>query len=213
MNIEQDMKLLQDQVCKLQEKLSPYSSVDCFSGIPPLLTDYLTRLLNHTVRIAIVGVTSSGKSTFLNTVLGRNFLPTGIPPSSGRQIVCCKDKNNHTFAEVIFTEESGKESKQIATNIQHILAEYGDERKNPGNCKQVLEIRCHTGFWRLPDNYVLIDTPGLAAYGHEDHEAITLQLVVPTVDAVIYLTTAKFYHISARKKTEVHLLFVPDVIH
>ncbi|MBR4665616.1 MAG: dynamin family protein, partial [Lentisphaeria bacterium] len=115
------------------------------------MDDYLTRLLNHTVRIAIVGVTSSGKSTFLNSVLGHPFLPTGIPPSSGRQIVCCKDKNNHTFAEVIFTEESGRKTLKIATNMQHVLKQYGDERENPGNSKQVLEIRCHTGAWRLPD--------------------------------------------------------------
>ena len=191
--MDRDRKLdfLSKSVTEIQNKLNEIDKLKLFSGIGEQLADFLFRLQNHTVRIAIVGVTSSGKSTFLNTVLERVFLPTGIPPSSGRQIVCCKDKNNHTFAEVIFTEESGRKTLKIATNIQYVLKKYGDERENPGNSKQVLEIRCHTGSWNLPENYVLIDTPGLAAYRHEEHEAITLQLVVPTVDAVIYLTTAK----------------------
>ena len=153
------------------------------------IVDLTQRYANHIVRIGVIGVTSSGKSSLLNAVLGRQLLPTGVPPSSGRQVICAY--NRHTYAEVLFLDDSGQANRKLAANIPKVLAHYGDERENHNNCFKVKEIHCFSSAYRLPHNYILVDTPGLAAFGHEDHEEITMRLVVPTVDAIIYLTSAK----------------------
>ena len=40
------------------------------------------------IRVGVIGVTSSGKSTLINAVLGTDILSSAIAPSSG-QLVCC----------------------------------------------------------------------------------------------------------------------------
>ena len=162
---------------------------DSFPGVKSQLETLKTRYTKRIVRIGVVGVTSSGKSTFLNNVLGRLFLPTGVPPSSGLQIVCKYDSK--TCAKVIFSDSSNRKELLIASNIKGVLSHYGDERFNQKNHLHVSEIQCFSSCWRLPEDYVLVDTPGLGAYGHEEHEEITLRMVVPTVDVILYLTTAK----------------------
>ena len=42
------------------------------------------------IRIAIIGVTSSGKSTLVNSILGEKILPIAIKPSSSIIITCSK---------------------------------------------------------------------------------------------------------------------------
>lgn len=45
---------------------------------------------NNTIRIAIMGITSSGKSTLVNAIIGESLLPIAIKPSSSIIITCSK---------------------------------------------------------------------------------------------------------------------------
>ncbi len=40
-------------------------------------------------------------------------------------------------------------------------------------------------------NILLIDSPGLDAYGLENHEKLTLENLLPTIDVCIFVTTLK----------------------
>lgn len=165
-----------------------HNSEGLFSESKKRLTNLKERSENNQVRIAIVGITSSGKSTLLNKILGEDLLPTRVAPSSGIQVICGYSKKKNV--QIFFKDESIKNIEQTK-NIEKILSKYGDEKNNPGNKYGVAEMRLFTQTFRFPKNLVFIDTPGLDAYGLESHEKITLQNVIPTVDMLMFLTNVK----------------------
>lgn len=147
---------------------------------------------NVETRIAIIGITSSGKSTLMNAVLGAELLPTRVGPSSSKQVICGWDDRQE--GEIIFDAESGKKPRIVKGNadaIRRELEKYGDEKFNPGNREMVDEIRVHAPGFRFNHDLVIIDTPGLDAYGLDQHKEVTMKLVLPTVDMILFLTNVK----------------------
>ena len=116
-------------------------------------------------------------------------MPTGVAPSSGRQVLCGYDKTLH--ADIIFTPESGRKRLVITNDIKTQLKKYGDERSNPRNREQVEEIHVYSPFFKFDHELIFVDTPGLDAYNLGIHEEITLKLVLPTVDMIMFLTNVK----------------------
>ena len=53
------------------------------------------------------------------------------------------------------------------------------------------EIRVHAPGFRFNHDLVIIDTPGLDAYGLDQHKEVTMKLVLPTVDMILFLTNVK----------------------
>ncbi len=150
------------------------------------------RFANNETRIAIIGITSSGKSTLMNAVLGEALLPTRVGPSSSRQVLCGWDERQE--AEIIFDADTGKAKRTLtgsADAIRKTLEQYGDEKFNPGNRENVDEIRVHAPGFRFNRDLVIIDTPGLDAYGLDQHKEVTMKLVLPTVDMIMFLTNVK----------------------
>ena len=150
------------------------------------------RFADNETRVAIIGITSSGKSTLMNSVLGGSLLPTRVGPSSSKQVLCGWDETQE--AEIIFDPETGKQKRWLtgtADEIRTTLEKYGDEKYNPGNRECVDEIRVHAPAFRFNRDLVIIDTPGLDAYGLDQHKEVTMKLVLPTVDMVLFLTNVK----------------------
>ena len=163
-----------------------------FSEALRRLGDFKSILENVETRIAIIGITSSGKSTLMNAVLGGNLLPTRVAPSSSKQVICGWDEKQE--GEILFSPDTGKKPRKISGNadvIRHELEKYGDEKFNPGNREGVDEIRVHSPGFRFNHDLVIIDTPGLDAYGLDQHKEVTMKLVLPTVDMILFLTNVK----------------------
>ena len=159
-----------------------------FEGFNERMVDFRRRLHSNQIRIAVIGITSSGKSTLLNSLLGRDLLPTRAAPSSGRQVLCGYADSPH--AEILFEDKSQKTLVfRTIPEIKRNLEKYGDENNNPGNQFGVKEIHVFSRDYRVDHDLLFVDTPGLDAYELEYHEKITLNLVLPTVDMVLYLTT------------------------
>lgn len=150
------------------------------------------------IRVGVIGVTSSGKSTLINAILGTDILSSAIAPSSG-QLVCCSHGNKQ---EIIIHFEDGSEKKLSGTQFSRdILQEFSDERFNPQNKKGVLSIELTSPLFDFGKDVLLVDSPGLDAFGLESHERLTLESLVPTIDACIYVTTMKTN--SDRKTLEI----------
>ena len=140
------------------------------------------------IRVGVIGVTSSGKSTLINAVLGTDILSSAIAPSSG-QLVCCSYGEK---PEITIRFENGTEQKFSGKQFgRDILQEFSDERFNPQNQKGVLSIELTSPLFDFGKDVLLVDSPGLDAFGLEAHERLTLESLVPTIDACIYVTTMK----------------------
>jgi GTPase Era involved in 16S rRNA processing len=160
---------------------------DYFSSEINWLEQRLSIWEQQTWRVALIGLTSSGKSTLVNALLANNLLPTRVRPSSNSLVICRWGKE----AKALIHYED-KPSESIGSQILETrFSELTDEEMNPDNVKGVKEIELYWPGFKLGKNIALVDTPGLDAYQLERHEELTMQLLLPTVDAVIFLTTAK----------------------
>ena len=160
-----------------------------FQEFSEKIDDFLFRFHSTQIRIAVIGITSSGKSTLLNRLLGRNYLPMRSAPSSGRQVLCCYGESHR--AEILFEDGQAPLIVSNPERISRILSQFGDEKNNPHNKYKIKEIHLFSPDFNVDRSLVFVDTPGLDAYRLDHHESITLNLVLPTVDMVLYLTTVK----------------------
>ena len=160
-----------------------------FQEFSEKIDDFVFRVHSPQIRIAVIGITSSGKSTLLNRLLGRNYLPMRSAPSSGRQVLCSYGESPRV--EILFEDGQAPLIVSNPERISKILSEFGDEKNNPNNKYKIKEIHLFSPDFNVDRSLVFVDTPGLDAYGLDYHERITLNLVLPTVDMVMYLTTVK----------------------
>jgi hypothetical protein len=143
----------------------------------------------HGFRVGLMGVTSSGKSTLVNALLDARLLPQAVRPSSNCLIVC--EWGEHAEGAIHFHDSARRPVVVQGKAISKVLKEFADEATNPGNREGVKEIRLQSPAFPLGRGVSLVDTPGLDAYGHDDHEKLTLEVLLPTVDAVMFVTTCK----------------------
>lgn len=138
-------------------------------------------------RLGVIGVTSSGKSTMINALLGEQLLPAAAQPSSSQLVSCRKGKRRakvyfENRKELVFSDEKLNSS---------VISKYGDESQNSRNIENVKQIELYSPNFPLDEQIVLTDSPGLDAFGYEGHEQITMNTLLPTVDFCIFVTTCK----------------------
>jgi len=140
------------------------------------------------INVGVIGVTSSGKSTLINAILGMDILSSAVVPSSGLPVKCTYGEERKAI--ISFLDGSQKELTGRDFSLQNIK-KYSDERDNKENTKGVMEIELQTPDFELGEDVFLIDSPGLDAFGLEAHEKITLETIVPSLDICMYVTTTR----------------------
>lgn len=143
---------------------------------------------DNIIRIAIMGITSSGKSTLVNALLGEKILPMAIRPSSSIIITASKGLKRQA---IIYFKDSGPKILETENLNEDAIAEYADESRNPGNTLNVTQIDIKTPYFMLDEKIHIIDSPGLDAWNLENHEKLTLEILLPTIDICIFVTTVK----------------------
>lgn len=133
------------------------------------------RRARYPMEVAITGQFSAGKSTFLNALLSRNILPTGITPVTSKV-------NFINYADeykLKITYHSG------ATEYAPIesIAEFTDQREN-----DMKNIKYLTLFAPMPilKDISFVDTPGLNSQSQSDTDVT--RRVLKDVGGIIWLT-------------------------
>ncbi|PWJ69475.1 small GTP-binding protein [Ruminococcaceae bacterium R-25] len=144
--------------------------------------------MDDRIRIGLVGDTSSGKSTLINAILGKDILSSSVVPSSGVLVCCTKGPEESIVVHFVDGHSEVLKGKDYSKKK---LQEYSDERYNRGNIKGVSSIELQTPNLNIGEDVILIDSPGLNAYGLAAHERITLDTLLPTIDICVYVTTVK----------------------
>ncbi len=110
---------------------------------------------NNKLGIAVIGQFKAGKSSFINSVLGKNILPVGAIPVTA--IVTTIEYGTQDRAIVKFND-----GKAIQVNFDH-LGEYISETLNPKNTKNVSVVSIYTPTMANLQNLCFYDTPGLGS--------------------------------------------------
>jgi GTP-binding protein EngB required for normal cell division len=130
--------------------------------------------------IAVFGRVSSGKSSLLNRVLGRNVLPVGVTPVTA--LVTRIVRGPEERVTVRFATERAR-SVSVET-----LADYVTEQGNPANHKQVTSVQIELPGNRLQDSVTFVDTPGLGSLASSG--AAETMAYLPRADLGVLLTDA-----------------------
>ncbi len=155
------------QYTLLDEKFSP--SLELKKALSEL-----HKRAEEPMKVAITGQFSSGKSTFLNALLAKNILPTGITPVTSKVNYICYGDTFRMRVRYVDGRDVYHDISAISTFI--------DQRE------EVQDIAYLTLYAPLDilKEVVFVDTPGLNSQGSQDTQ--TTEQVLKEVDGIIWLS-------------------------
>ncbi|MFC2594030.1 MAG: dynamin family protein, partial [Fretibacterium sp.] len=147
----------------------------------------------------VVGITSSGKSTLINAMMGERLLPEETRATTNVTVLCRKGG----LRAVDVRYEDGRSERLSGEALTpRRLEELTTERMNPGNDRGVARIEWTSPGAALPQGLVLVDTPGLDACELPRHSELVLRRILPTLDIVLYVSSIR----SPFKAADIELL-------
>jgi GTPase SAR1 family protein len=154
-----------------------------FNNKVKLISD---RFHDDSFKIAVVGAFSSGKSTFLNALMGNDYLIHGVQQTTATvTFIYNKKPNNGEFGVVRFVNGDKKtlcsysELKEVTTTQSRIHNVIAD----------IDSVEIYIPFLETDIPVVLIDTPGLNGV-LEKHSERTFE-IIQSVHACIYMFPSK----------------------
>ena len=138
--------------------------------------------------VGVVGITSSGKSTLINAMMGERLLPEETRATTNVTVLCRKGG----IRAVDVGYEDGRSERLSGDALTpRRLEELTTERMNPGNERGVARIEWTSPGAALPQGLVLVDTPGLDACELPRHSELVLRRILPTLDIILYVSSIR----------------------
>ena len=124
----------------------------------------------------------------INALLGGSFLPARAKPSSSQLVRC---HHSETRKVIVYFEDDNLKQFDGSLVSQELVSTFADESINSNNKEGVREIELCSPDFPFGDDILLIDSPGLDAFGYDGHEKLTMASLLPTVDMCLLITTCK----------------------
>ncbi|MBP1950836.1 dynamin family protein [Virgibacillus litoralis] len=156
------------------------------------ILDVYEKLNRQELMISFAGHFSAGKSSMINNLLGKSILPKSPIPTSANVV---KIKSGKGFARVYFHDKAPVEYEE-PYDID-MIKDYAKDKAS------IKEIEINTREEILPDECVIIDTPGIDAA--DDADRIMTESSLHLVDVLFYVMD--YNHVQS----EVNLQFLRKV--
>ncbi|MGN0702019.1 MAG: dynamin family protein [Lentihominibacter sp.] len=138
------------------------------------------KLENKSVTIAVIGQFKRGKTTMINSILGRKLLPTGIVPITAA-VTRIKYGAGEMGEKACVCYTNGLREEVPADNLH----KYISEQENRNNERGVAEVRIQIECDFLKEGLVLVDTPGVGSV-HENNSKSAYDFVRES-DGVVFM--------------------------
>lgn len=149
-------------------------------GLDRTVGELTHKLAEDRFYLTVVGQFSRGKSTLMNAILGKNYLPSGIVPTTSAITAV-----SYGSREKIILRRAGSNlTSEISIGE---LADFVTERINPGNRERIEMAEVQVPVELLQRGFFLVDTPGLGSAVREN-TATTLNFL-PNADAIVFVTS------------------------
>ena len=168
------------QVTSALEALSRLASQSGVKQAHAAASDALHRLSENRFNLVVFGEFKRGKSTFLNSLLGRDVLPTAVIPLTSIVTIVQYGQQEHAVVRFFRGEEVTVPLEQIE--------DYITETANPENRKGVARVEVFVPAPLLRDGVRLVDTPGVGSV--YEHNTQVAQEFLPHADAAVFLVAA-----------------------
>lgn len=133
------------------------------------------------IEVAVLGQFKAGKSSFLNSIIGRDILPVGVVPVTA---IVTKVRHGDTAGATV--ETLSGERKAITVEA---IAAYVSEKENPGNAKKVRSVEVTAPLPSALRSLILVDTPGLGSVHR--HNTDETRRFLPNAGYALYLISAE----------------------
>lgn len=138
------------------------------------------RLAEDRFNLVVIGRFNRGKSTLMNALLARDYLPTGIVPLTS---VITTVRYGSQKQVVLHFIDSGLPLKVPLAR----LPDYVTQRGNPGNEKKIAFAQIELPVEILRRGFFFVDTPGLGSPIVEN--TLTTERFLPEADAFVLVTS------------------------
>ena len=176
----------------------------------------INRLLAGKVRVGIVGLTKAGKSTLLNALLGKQFLPSSIQPQTANEVVIAHDMSTPE-GELYCEKTKGEKPYPMASGVKKVYEEL--LKLNTFKRAGTETVGCHKVILHAPLNFLttrgikeieleLSDTPGLGEAGVKGITA-DAEIAVKEMCAFILILNSRYM----KTESEAKLLNKLSVLH
>lgn len=193
------MNLLKNKIDFIKQKSEEFKLYD--------ILDYLkateSNLDSGYIDIAVIGRFKSGKSSLINSIIGREVLPCGVIPLTAVAVSIYHGKES---VRVFF--ENGNIKKVGISDLE----DYVSQEKNPNNLKSVLRVEISIPLDEKLRFFRFIDTPGL---DYSDiHNRLTerlfhsLECVVFCISYDMPLSETELRIVDSLKKFAPEIIFV-----
>ncbi|MBQ9564423.1 MAG: dynamin family protein [Synergistaceae bacterium] len=152
------------------------------------LQGLLRSLREKELVVGVVGLTSSGKSTFINAMMGERLLPEETRATTNLMILC---RRGGVRAADVFYQDGRVERASGSELTPEWMEERASERRNPDNQRGIARIEWSSPVSVVPPGLALADTPGLDACDLPKHGDLVLRRLLPSLDIVLYLTSIR----------------------
>ena len=143
------------------------------------------RLAAKRLRVLVAGEAKRGKSTLVNALLGRDVVPTGVTPVTAVVTAVLPRDDDHDEDHLVVTFLDGRHEWFDLS----ALGEFVSERANPGNTRQVADVRVRIDSPFLSEHDVeLVDTPGAGSVFA--HNTLAAEQALDSLDAAIFVLTS-----------------------
>ncbi|MDR2137588.1 MAG: dynamin family protein, partial [Synergistaceae bacterium] len=140
------------------------------------------------LEVGVIGITSSGKSTFINSMMGERLLPEETQATTNLVLRCRKGKERG----VTVVWKNGERERVLGSRLTAGWMEsLTSERLNPANERTVAFLEWTSPAAVVPEGLTLVDTPGLDACDFPEYSGMLLRQLLPTLDIVIYVTSIR----------------------
>lgn len=171
---------------------------------------YFDQYYRDPIRLLIMGEFSAGKSTIINTLLGRDLAAIGVIATTA--VPTYFRFNEREFAEIVYKD--GRVVEQSFDQIKHLNSE------RQSTTKQYREQLEHINVYLnhpILKNLVLIDTPGLNS-SNKEHTEHTLATIHHVDDAMWIFQyghvgrNSEFEQLNDLRKANIHPIGVVNMI-
>lgn len=146
----------------------------------------LARLNDKSFKIAVVGEFSSGKSTFLNAIIGKDYLTHGVQETTATVTMLTNARpKEHEFGRVSFSDGTIR-SLESYSQLSEVTTTHSSEYQVS---RQIDSVELFTPFIDTEVPVVLVDTPGLNGVAAM-HKERTID-IVQSVHACIYMLQSR----------------------
>ena len=155
-----------------------------FNNFTAIFKDCKNRLSLGTLHLAVMGMFKRGKSSFINSLLGNDLLPTSVVPVTSIPTTI-KYGNAVRCLIRFFNKNPDLVVQESITAVHNCLMEHVTEEHNPLNNRCVDETIVEYPHPLLKNGTIFVDTPGFGStYTHNTKTTLDL---LRKCDAVLFL--------------------------